>query len=176
MKDFANTNTALSVNEAVRLARQLIALRDPYTAHHENHVGEFAKAIAVEIGFDEKFQEELLIGGYLDDVGKIIIPVSILTKPGKLSPEEYSLIQNHVQAGFDLLKEVSLPSNITRAVLEHHERLDESGYPNHIKDDAISMQARILAIADVVGFHDVGSPLSSCADRDRSGPWFAVRQ
>ena len=139
-----------SLIEAVGIARKLIELRDPYTAGHENHVGELAKASAAEMGFDEGRQEGLLLAGYLHDIGKIVVPVAILTKPGKLSPEEYNLIKNHVQAGFDLLKDISFPWNVARAVLEHHERLDGSGYPNHIKEDEISMEGRILAVADVV--------------------------
>lgn len=150
MVDSLKEKLSLSLQETVGIARKLIALRDPYTAGHENHVGEFAKAIAAEMGFDEDFQEELLLGGYLHDIGKIVVPVSILTKPGRISSEEYGLIQNHVQAGFDLLKDISFPWDVSRTVLEHHERLDGSGYPNQLKADEISMQARILAIADVV--------------------------
>lgn len=150
MGDSLNKKLSPSLQETVGVARKLIALRDPYTAGHENHVGEFARDIAAEMGFDEDFQEELLLGGYLHDIGKIIVPVSILTKPGKISSEEYGLIQNHVQAGFDLLKDISFPWDVSRTVLEHHERLDGSGYPNHLKADEISLQARILAIADVV--------------------------
>jgi len=91
-----------------------------------------------------------LIAGYLHDIGKIIIPAEILCKPGKLTPEEFNLIKNHVQAGYELLKNVNFSWNIARAVLEHHERLDGSGYPNHLKGDEISIQGRILAVADVV--------------------------
>lgn len=124
-------------------------------------VGEFAKAIAVEMGLDQAIQEQLLLAGYLHDIGKIIIPVSILTKPGKLSTEEFNLIKNHVQAGFDLLKTVSLPADVSRAVLEHHERLDGSGYPNHLKADQISIQSRILAVSDVVLFMAAARPYRS---------------
>lgn len=138
------------LSEAIDITRQLVALRDPYTANHENCVGNFARAIAVEMGLDQTIQEQLLLAGYLHDIGKIIVPVSILTKPGKLSPEEFNLIKNHVQAGFDLLKTVSLPLDVSRAVLEHHERLDGSGYPNHLKADQISILSRILSVSDVV--------------------------
>lgn len=138
------------LSEAIGIARELVLLRDPYTANHENSVGDFAKAIAVEMGLDNSIQEQLLLAGHIHDIGKIIVPVSILTKPGKLSPEEFNLIKNHVQAGFDLLKQVSLPLEVSRAVLEHHERLDGSGYPNNLKADQISILSRILAVSDVV--------------------------
>ena len=135
--------------EAINLARNIIKMRDPYTASHENHVGELAKKIGVELGLDEKQQEALLVAGYLHDIGKIVVPVSILTKPGRISSEEYKLIQNHVQAGFDLLKDVSFPSDIARMVLEHHERLDGSGYPNKLTAEQICIGSKILAVADV---------------------------
>jgi putative nucleotidyltransferase with HDIG domain len=102
------------------------------------------------MGFDALSQEGLLIAGYLHDIGKIIIPSEILCKPGKLTAEEYNLIKNHVQAGYELLKNVNFSWNIAQVVLEHHERLDGSGYPNGLKEDQISIQGRILAVADVV--------------------------
>lgn len=149
MKDSSGLNRECYSKEAINLARNIIKLRDPYTASHENHVGELAKKIAAQLGLDESYQEALLVAGYLHDIGKIVVPVSILTKPGKLSPEEYKLIQNHVQAGFDLLKDVSFPSDIARMVLEHHERLDGSGYPNQLVAEQISIGSKILAVADV---------------------------
>lgn len=142
-------NSSLSLTETVGIARRLVELRDPYTANHENVVGDFAREIAVKMGLDSAKQEILMLAGYLHDIGKIVVPVSILTKPGKLSPEEFNLIKNHVQAGFDLLKDISFPPEVSRAVLEHHERLDGSGYPNQLHDDAIGLEGRILAVADV---------------------------
>ena len=91
-----------------------------------------------------------MIAGYLHDIGKVIVPESILSKPGKITIEEFNLIKNHVQAGYDLLKNVNFPWDISRAVLEHHERLDGSGYPNHLKADQISLMGRIMAVAGVV--------------------------
>ena len=136
--------------ETIDIARQLVEMRDPYTAGHEKHVGDLAKAIAAELGLDSDVQEAVLIAGYLHDIGKIIIPVEILCKPGKISDEEYNLIRNHVQASYDLVKNVSFPWPISRAILEHHERLDGSGYPNKLEKSQISMEGRILAVADVV--------------------------
>lgn len=125
-------------------------MRDPYTAGHEQHVGDLAKAIGAEIGLNGHSQIGLMIAGYLHDIGKIIIPQEILCKPGKISPEEYSLIKNHVQAGYELLKNVSFPWEISRPVIEHHERLDGSGYPNGLRGSQISLEGRIMAVADVV--------------------------
>ena len=151
-KELAIVNDRLqtSLLETIDLARQLVELRDPFTAGHEQHVGQLAKAIAAQMGFDESRQDGLMVAGYLHDIGNIIIPVEILAKPGKISTEEFSLIKNHVQAGYDLLKDVGFKWNIAEPIFEHHERLDGSGYPRKLKADQISIDGRILAVADVV--------------------------
>ncbi|MBP0118593.1 MAG: HD domain-containing protein, partial [Candidatus Nitrotoga sp.] len=146
----ANAKLQTSLLETIELTRQLVELRDPFTAGHEMHVGQLAKAIAAQMGFDADRQEGLMVAGYLHDIGKIIIPVEILAKPGKISAEEFSLIKNHVQAGYDLLKDVGFKWNIAQPIYEHHERLDGSGYPRKLKADQISIDGRILAVADVV--------------------------
>jgi PAS domain S-box-containing protein len=145
-----NERLQKSLMETIDIARELVELRDPYTAGHEKHVGDLAKAIGAEMGFDAHRQEGLMYAGYLHDIGKIIVPVEILSKPGKISPEEYNLVKNHVQAGYRLLKDVAFPWVIAQPVLEHHERLDGSGYPNGVKGEKISIEGRILAVADVV--------------------------
>ena len=145
-----NEKLQLSLMETIDITRQLVELRDPYTAGHEKHVGDLAKAIAQEMGLDSIHQEGRMVAGYLHDLGKIIVPVEILCKPTKISPEEYNLVKNHVQAGYDLLKNVTFPWPIAHSVLEHHERLDGSGYPNGLKGDQISIEGRILAVSDVM--------------------------
>lgn len=145
-----NEQLQKSLFETINIVRRIAELRDPYTAGHEKHVGDLAKAIGAEIGLDTHSQEGLMFAGYLHDIGKIIVPAEILSKPGKLSLEEYSLVKNHVQAGYDLLKDITFPWQITRPILEHHERLDGSGYPNGVKGDQISIEGRILAVADTV--------------------------
>jgi HD-GYP domain-containing protein (c-di-GMP phosphodiesterase class II) len=145
-----NEKLQLSLMETIDIARSLVELRDPYTAGHEKHVGDLAKAIGAEMGLDEEHQQGLMVAGYLHDLGKIIVPIEILCKPTKLSPEEYSLVKNHVQAGYNLLKGVKFPWPITDPVLQHHERLDGSGYPNGLKGDQISLEGRIMAVADVI--------------------------
>ena len=145
-----NEKLQLSLMETIDIARSLVELRDPYTAGHEKHVGDLAKAIGAEMGLDEEHQQGLMVAGYLHDLGKIIVPIEILCKPTKLSPEEYNLVKNHVQAGYNLLKGVKFPWPITDPVLQHHERLDGSGYPNGLKGDQISLEGRIMAVADVI--------------------------
>jgi PAS domain S-box-containing protein len=145
-----NARLQKSLLEAIDIAMQLVELRDPYTVGHERHMGDLARAIGMEMGLDAHRQQGLMSAGYLHDIGKIIVPMEILSKPGKLSLEEYNLVKNHVQAGYDLLKDVVFPWAIARPVLEHHERLDGSGYPHGLIGDQISLEGRILAVADTM--------------------------
>lgn len=134
----------------VEVATNLIELRDPYTAGHENRVGQLAVAIGADLGFDAQHQEGLRIGGYLHDIGKITVPAEILAKSGKLSSAEYTLIKSHPQAGYDVLKNVDFPWPVADIVYQHHEHMDGSGYPRGLKGDEIRLEARIMTVADVV--------------------------
>ena len=134
----------------VEVATTLSEMRDPYTAGHERRVAEIAVAIGAELGFDARRQEGLRVAGYLHDVGKITIPSEILSKPGKLNPIEFQLIQGHPQASYDVLKDVAFPWPVAEVAWQHHERLDGSGYPQGLKGEAILLEARIMAVADVI--------------------------
>ena len=125
-------------------------MRDPYTAGHEKRVAEIAVAISAELGFDAERQQGMRVAGYLHDVGKINIPAEILSKPGKLTDIEYSLVKGHAQAGYDVLAHVDFPWPIAQVAFQHHERLDGTGYPRGLKGEEIIIEARILAVADVV--------------------------
>lgn len=134
----------------VTMVTTLVEMRDPYTVGHEKRVAELAVAIGREMGLDAERLEGLRIGGYLHDVGKVMVPTEILAKPSRISDLEYSLIQQHAQAGYDILKEVDFPWPVARIAREHHERIDGSGYPQGLKGDEILLEARITAVADVV--------------------------
>ncbi|MBI5909076.1 MAG: PAS domain S-box protein [Betaproteobacteria bacterium] len=134
----------------VEVATTLSEMRDPYTAGHERRVGKIAVAIGAELGFDGRRIEGLRVAGYLHDIGKITIPAEILSKPGKLSPLEFRLIQAHPQASHDVLKDVEFPWPVAEVALQHHERMDGSGYPQGLKGEAILFEARIMAVADVI--------------------------
>jgi len=134
----------------VEVATTLGEMRDPYTAGHQRRVGKIAVAIGAELGFDERRQEGLRVAGYLHDIGKITVPAEILSKPAKLSPIEFTLIQGHAQAGFDVLKNVKFPWPVAEVALQHHERMDGSGYPQGLKGEAIMLESRIMAVADVI--------------------------
>ena len=134
----------------VKVATTLSEMRDPYTAGHERRVAEIAVAIAAELGLDAGRQEGLRVAGHLHDIGKITIPSEILSKPGKLSPIEFRLIREHSQASHDILIKVEFPWPVAQVALQHHERIDGSGYPQGLAGEAIMFEARIIAVADVV--------------------------
>ncbi|HLS98306.1 MAG TPA: CHASE domain-containing protein [Porticoccaceae bacterium] len=136
--------------QTVGLVTNLVEMRDPYTAGHEKRVAEIAEAIGVELGLDPWRLEGLRVGGYLHDVGKIVVPAEILTKPGRLSAVEYAIIQAHPVAGFDILKDVSFPWPVAQIAHQHHERIDGSGYPQGLKGEEILLEARIVTVADVI--------------------------
>jgi PAS domain S-box-containing protein len=136
--------------KTVQVAMTLSEMRDPYTAGHERKVGEIAAAIGAELGFDAQRAEGLRVAGHLHDIGKITVPTEILSKPGKLTPIELQLIQNHPRAGYEVLKEVNFPWPVAQVALQHHERIDGSGYPQGLQGEAILLEARILAVADVI--------------------------
>lgn len=149
IKQYAQTLEA-SFMKMVRLATTLSEMRDPYTAGHEERVAKISVAIGKEMGLDEHRLEGLKVGGHLHDLGKMSIPVEILSKPTHLTPFEFELIKQHPQAGYDVLKDVGFPWPVDIIALQHHERIDGSGYPNGLKGDEISLEARIIAVADVV--------------------------
>lgn len=134
----------------VEVATTLSELRDPYTAGHERGVGQLASAIGTELGLDAQRVEGLRVAGYLHDIGKVTIPAEILVRPGQLNGAEYRLVQGHAQAGFEVLKNVSAPWPLAEVALQHHERMDGSGYPQGLKGDAILLESRIISVADVV--------------------------
>lgn len=155
LRDHAGRETAIaSLDQALKSTVQAVAgaveMHDVYTAGHQRHVAELAVAIAREIGLTEWQIEGIFLAGTIHDVGKINIPAEFLSKPGKLTSLEYQVIQTHVQSGYDIIKDVDFPWPIAQSILQHHERLDGSGYPNGLKGEAISIEGRILAVADVV--------------------------
>lgn len=143
-------NLEASLMGTVNVAVSMNAMRDPYTATHQRRVADIAAAIGTEMGYDANRQQGLRIAGMLHDIGKMSVPAEILIKPGKLSTLEYVLVQHHTVAGFDTLKTVKFPWPVAEIALQHHERMDGSGYPNRLKGDEILQESRIIAVADVV--------------------------
>ena len=139
-----------SLFDSISAIAATVEMRDPYTAGHQRRVAEIAKAIAGELGLPEQQIEGIYLASVVHDVGKVRVPAEILSKPGTLTALEFSLIKQHSQAGYDILKEVDFPWPIAQFVLQHHERMDGSGYPQGLKGDAILLEARIISVADVI--------------------------
>jgi PAS domain S-box-containing protein/putative nucleotidyltransferase with HDIG domain len=127
-----------------------IEMRDPYTAGHQRRVTQLACAIAREMNLSGEEIEAIRMAGLIHDVGKISIPSEILSKPSRLSDIEWGMIQAHSQVGYDLLKVVEFPWPVAQIVLQHHERVNGSGYPQGLSAEEIMLEARVLAVADVV--------------------------
>jgi HD-GYP domain-containing protein (c-di-GMP phosphodiesterase class II) len=125
-------------------------LRDPYTAGHQHHVADLAVALGRELGLDADVVAGIGVGASIHDIGKLAIPGEILSKPRRLSAHEFALVQEHSQAGHDIVSGIEFPWPVAQMILQHHERLDGSGYPAGLRGEQILIGARIIAVADVV--------------------------
>jgi putative nucleotidyltransferase with HDIG domain len=168
-----------------RLQRALVATiqaiavtiekRDPYTAGHQQRVAELADALAAELGMDDDRREGLRLAATIHDIGKISIPAEILNRPGRLSETEFQLIKGHPQEGHEIVAGVEFPWPVADMVVQHHERLDGSGYPHGLAAEDIIWEARILAVADVVEAmashrpYRPALPLATALDEIRAG-------
>jgi putative nucleotidyltransferase with HDIG domain len=134
----------------VRATVKTVEMRDPYTAGHQKRVAELSSVIAREMGLSENQIEGIHMAGLIHDLGKISVPAEILSKPGQLTEIEFDLMKTHPQVGYDILNEIEFPWPIAQIVLQHHERMDGSGYPQGLCGEDILMEARILGVADIV--------------------------
>ena len=138
------------VINALTVLGKALEMRDPYTFSHTRRVASIAEKIGKALGWSEGRLLKIRLAAELHDLGKISIPLDILNKPGKLSNIEYSFVQQHVKKCYDLIKDIDFPFSLAEIVLQHHERLDGSGYPRKLKGDEIILEARILAVSDVL--------------------------
>jgi putative nucleotidyltransferase with HDIG domain len=139
-----------TVEGAVLAMSHVVETRDPYTAGHERRVSELATAIAAEMGIEGEELDALRLASLIHDIGKIAVPAEILAKPGRLSEVEFNLIMQHPESGYDILGAIDFGRPVAEMVLQHHERLDGSGYPRALSGEEVMAEARILAVADVV--------------------------
>lgn len=135
---------------SINILNRIAEIKDPYTAGHQKRVAELARAIAIEMELEPEKIDGLRLAAQIHDIGKIIVPAEILSKPGPLSEIELQLIKNHVIVGYELLKDIDFPWPIVDIIYQHHERMDGSGYPRGLKGEEIMTEARILSVADVV--------------------------
>ena len=139
-----------NLEETVISLASAFEMKDPYTAGHQRRVTEIATAFALEMGFDPERLQGLRLASLVHDIGKVNVPVEILSKPGNLSELEFELIRTHSEAGYNILKKINFPWPIAEIVLQHHERMDGSGYPKGLSGEEILLEARIIAVADVI--------------------------
>jgi PAS domain S-box-containing protein len=139
-----------AVETTIQVLVMAVEMKDPYTAGHQRRMTNLARTMATEMGLPPEKIEGLRLAGVIHDIGKITLPTEVLSKPTKLSDVEFSLIREHVRSGYDILKDVESPWPLAEMVLQHHERMDGSGYPRGLKEEEILIEARILSVADVV--------------------------
>lgn len=140
----------VSLEKTVQVVASTVDMRDSYTAGHQRRVANICVRIATELGLSKDRIHGLHLAATIHDLGKIACPAEILSKPGRLSVNEFNLIKEHPQTGFNIVKDVDFPWPIAQIILQHHERIDGSGYPQGLTGDAILLEAKILAVADVV--------------------------
>jgi putative nucleotidyltransferase with HDIG domain len=139
-----------SLGAIIQVLEQTVEIRDPYTAGHQRRVADLARAIAEAMRLSEDRIDGIRIAGIIHDIGKIYVPAEILSKPRRLSQIEFNLIKTHSQVGYDVLKAIDFPWPVAKIILQHHERIDGTGYPHNLRGDEIMLEARILGVADVV--------------------------
>ena len=151
-EDLQNSNEKLRrlMEETVNGLTSAVEMRDPYTAGHQRRVAELVSAIGDELKLNTDKLDGLRIAALIHDIGKIHVPSEILSKPGKLTDIEFTIMESHVQAGYEVLKSIDFPWPIAKTVLQHHEKMNGSGYPNGLFGEEIILEARILFVADVV--------------------------
>jgi putative two-component system response regulator len=139
-----------AMNGIVRAIAHTVETRDPYTAGHQRRVADLAVALAGAVGFEEDMIEAVRMAAIIHDLGKISVPAEILSKPSRLTVNEFNLIKEHPQVGYDILKDIEFPWEIATMVYQHHEKLDGSGYPLGLSGNEILPESRVLTVADVV--------------------------
>lgn len=151
-RELEKTNKQLfySVEKTIRALAQTVALRDPYTAFHQDKVADLAGAIALKLGLSGEQFKCVYLAGLVHDIGKIHIPSEILSKPTKLTNIEFEIIKTHSQKGYEVLRNIDLPWPADEVIWQHHEKIDGSGYPQGLAGDDICIEARIVSVADVV--------------------------
>jgi putative nucleotidyltransferase with HDIG domain len=139
-----------SVEGTINTIALIVEARDPYTAGHQKRVAEISVAIAKEMGLPKEQIQGIYFASLIHDLGKIRVPSEILSKPGNLTKPEFEIIKTHSKVGYELLKEVNFPWPIAEIIYQHHERENGSGYPRKLKGDQISIEAKIIGMADVI--------------------------
>jgi len=147
-----NSMTSLekTIEGSINTISTIVEMRDPYTGGHQRHVADLCRAMAVEMGLSKKQIEGIYYASLIHDIGKLAVPIEVLVKPGPISEIEMMYLKTHPQAGWVMLKKIEFPWPIAQIALQHHERIDGSGYPGGLTGDQILRESKIVAVADVV--------------------------
>ena len=138
------------IDDTIRAMAMIVEERDPYTAGHQERVANLSVAIAQDLNLSEEQINGIRMAGMIHDIGKMKVPAEILSKPTKLSHIEFELIKSHAEIGYRILEPIAFPYPVAKIAYQHHERINGSGYPQGLKGDEILIEARIIAVADVV--------------------------
>ena len=157
-----------TLNDAINTMAKIVEMRDPYTAGHQHRVAELSIAIARELGYQGDDLENLYMAALIHDIGKIYVPSDILSKPGKLTNIEFNLVKTHAHGSYEILRNMEFPTSVAESVLQHHERLDGSGYPGGLQGDAICREAKLIAVADVVEAMSSHRPYRAAMGTDKA--------
>ena len=149
-KEITQERLSTALRATIEAMSKTMEWRDPYTAGHQKRVASISMAIGRQLGWDNERIQALYMAAMVHDIGKMAVPSDILTKPSRLTDLEMQMVQGHVEAGYQILKDIPFPWPIADMVYQHHERLDGSGYPNKLKDEQICEEARVLAVADTI--------------------------
>ena len=149
-KEITQERLSTALRATIEAMSKTMEWRDPYTAGHQKRVASISMAIGRQLGWDNERIQALYMAAMVHDIGKMAVPSEILTKPSRLTDLEMQMVQGHVEAGYQILKDIPFPWPIADMVYQHHERLDGSGYPNKLKDEQICEEARVLAVADTI--------------------------
>ncbi len=150
MLEYRTDKLKRTLSGIIQALMRTVEARDLYTAGHQQRVADLAVAIAHELGLPKNRKEGIRMAGMIHDLGKISVPAEIISKPTYLTKAEFALIQTHPRRGFDIMSDLEFPWPIAKIVLQHHEKIDGSGYPEGLKADDILLEAKIIGVADVV--------------------------
>jgi putative nucleotidyltransferase with HDIG domain len=140
----------MTLQSTINAISEIVESRDPYTAGHQKRVSDIACAIAEEMDLSFEMTTGIHMASLIHDLGKMYIPAEILSKPGKLSDLEFNMMKSHPEVGYNILKNIEFNHPVADVVYQHHERMDGSGYPRGLSGNEILIEARIIAVADVV--------------------------
>jgi putative nucleotidyltransferase with HDIG domain len=143
-------------------------MKDPYTVGHQARVSQLATAIAKRMNLPEKKVESIRIASLIHDIGKVSVPSEILNKPGRLTNSEYALVKTHPEIFYKYIRDIDFPVKVADIILQHHERINGSGYPKGLKDDQILLEAKIVGVADVVESMNSKRPYRDALGMDKA--------